>query len=334
MPTDTAPAAEEISYVDAIHHALGDAMRADESVMLMGQDIAGHGGAFKITRGYLEEFGASRVRNTPIAESGTIGIASGAALLGLRPVIEMQFADFITCGFNQTVNVAAKMFFRTGHPVPLVIRFPAGGGVGAGAFHSQNNESWFTQVPGLKVVAPAFAGDAYRLLRAAIADPNPVMYFEHKFLYRREKAVVDRGAPTPTRIEGGSQVLREGEDVTIVSYGWMTHRALEAAERLAEEGISAEVIDLPVLVPLGMDGILESVRRTSRAIVVHEATITSGFGAELAARIAEEAMDSLDAPIRRICYPDSPPPFHKGLEARRIPSVEGIVEGARALAAW
>ena len=335
MPTETAsPAATELSYVDAIHHALGDAMRADDSVVLMGQDIAGHGGAFKITKGYIDEFGAKRVRNTPIAESGTIGIASGAALLGLRPVIEMQFADFITCGFNQTVNVAAKMFFRTQMPVPMVIRFPAGGGVGAGAFHSQNNEAWFTQVPGLKVVAPAFAHDAYRLLRAAIDDPNPVMYFEHKYLYRRDKGVVDRAAATPTRIDGGGVVLREGTDVTLVSYGWMTHRALEAAEALAADGVSAEVIDLPMLVPLGLEKILANVRKTSRAVIVHEATVTSGFGAEIAAQIGEHAMDALDAPVKRVCYPDSPPPFHKGLEAARIPSVDGIRAAAREVCSW
>ena len=337
MPTDTQTAPEgatELSYVDAIHHALGDAMRADESVVLMGQDIAGHGGAFKITKGYVDEFGRDRVRNTPIAESGTIGIATGAALLGVRPVIEMQFADFITCGFNQTVNVAAKMFFRTEQPVPLVIRFPGGGGMGAGAFHSQNIEAWFLHVPGLKVVAPAFVEDAYRLLRAAINDPNPVLYFEHKFLYRRQKGIVDRSAEVPTRIEGRGVVRREGSDITVLSYGWMTHRTLEAAERLAEEGIELEVIDLPVLAPLEMDEIFASVRKTSRAMIVHEATITGGFGAELSARISEAVMDALDAPIQRVCYPDSPPPFHKGLEAARIPDPDRIIEVARKMRDW
>ena len=334
MPTDTREGVTELSYIDAIHHALGDAMRADDSVVLMGQDIAGHGGAFKITKGFSDEFGRDRVRNTPIAESGTIGIATGAALLGVRPVIEMQFADFITCGFNQTVNVAAKMFFRTERPVPLVIRFPGGGGMGAGAFHSQNIEAWFLHVPGLKVVAPAFVDDAYRLLRSAIEDPNPVLFFEHKFLYRRQKGLVDRSAPVPSRIDGRGVVRRDGTDLTILSYGWMTHRTLEAAEALAALGISAEVIDLPVLAPLGMDEILESVRKTSRAMVLHEATITGGFGGELSARIAEAAMDALDAPIRRVCYPDSPPPFHKGLEAVRIPDPDRIVATAREMLAW
>ncbi len=333
MPTE-AQTPTEYSYVDAIHHALGDAMRADESVVLMGQDIAGHGGAFKITRGYLDEFGPNRVRNTPIAESGTIGIATGAAMLGLRPVIEMQFADFISCGFNQTVNVAAKMFFRTERPVPLVIRFPGGGGVGAGAFHSQNIEGWFLHTPGLKVVTPAFPEDAYQLLRAAIADPNPVLYFEHKYLYRRAKGVIDRSQQVPDRIEGRGVIRREGRDVTIISYGWMTHRTIEAAEALEKEGISAEVIDLPILAPLEMSEIYESVRKTSRAIVVHEATRTGGFGAELAARIADQTMDSLDGPIRRVTYPDSPPPFHKGLEAERIPSAEQVIATAKELIAW
>ncbi len=325
---------EPVSYIDAISRALRDAMRADPSVILLGQDIAGHGGAFKITQGFLEEFGPKRVRNTPIAESGTIGIGVGAAMLGLKPVVEMQFADFISCGFNQTVNVAAKMFFRTERPVPMVIRLPGGGGVGAGAFHSQNIEGWFLHTPGLKVVAPAFADDAYRLLRAAIEDPNPVLFFEHKFLYRREKGTIDPSEPIPGTLEGRGVVRRVGRDLTIVSYGWMTHRALEAAEELAKGGIEAEVIDLPVLAPLRDDEILESVRKTSRAMIVHEATITGGFGAELSARIAEGAMDSLDAPIQRIAYPDSPPPYHKGLEAARIPSVDRIVEGARRIIAW
>ncbi len=333
MPTE-AVAPTELSYVDAIHHALGDAMRADESVVLMGQDIAGHGGAFKITRDYLDEFGPNRVRNTPIAESGTIGIATGAAMLGLRPVIEMQFADFISCGFNQTVNVAAKMFFRTERSVPLVIRFPGGGGVGAGAFHSQNIEGWFLHTPGLKVVTPAFPEDAYHLLRAAIADPNPVLYFEHKYLYRRAKGVVDRSQQSPDRIQGRGVVRKKGRDVTIISYGWMTHRTLDAADILEKEGVSAEVIDLPILAPLEMTEIYESVRKTSRAIVVHEATMTGGFGAELAARIADQTMDALDSPIRRVTYPDSPPPFHKGLEAERIPSVEQVVATAKELIAW
>ncbi len=330
MQTDTSTESDDTLYVDAISAALADEMRADPDVVLMGQDIAGHGGAFKITRGVLEEFGDQRVRNTPIAESGTIGIAIGSSMLGIKPVVEMQFADFVSCGFNQIVNVAAKMYWRTKHPVPLVIRLPGGGGMGAGAFHSQNIENWFLHTPGLKVVSPAYSGDAYRLLRAAIRDPNPVLYFEHKFLYRRERSPLQT-APIPDRILGESSILRSGTDITTVSWGWMTHRTLEAAEILSQEGIEVEVIDLPVLSPLDHRGIIASVEKTQRAAIIHEATCTGGFGAEIAARICDEAIWSLDAPVRRITYPDSPPPFHKGLEASRIPSPERICSELRQL---
>ncbi|MDG1454790.1 MAG: transketolase C-terminal domain-containing protein [Planctomycetota bacterium] len=328
MPTESKILEENLLYIDALSLALRDEMREDPSVMLMGQDIAGHGGAFKITRDFLEEFGDRRVRNTPIAESGTVGIATGAAILGQRPVIEMQFADFITCGFNQLVNVAAKMYWRTECSVPLVIRMPGGGGMGAGAFHSQNIESWFLHSPGLKVVAPAFSDDAYRLLRSAIKDPNPVIYFEHKFLYRRERSDLQE-MQIPDRIEGEANVRREGHHLTSISWGWMTHRALEAAEVMEKEGIEIEVIDLPVLSPLDLSGIFKSIEKTEHAAIIHEATRTAGFGAELAARISDEAIWNLDGPIRRITYPDSPSPFHKGLEAARIPSVDVICDGWR-----
>ena len=330
MPTDITTQSEDTLYIDAISKALQDEMRSDDSVVLMGQDIAGHGGAFKITRGFLDEFGEKRVRNTPIAESGTIGIATGAAMLGMRPVIEMQFADFISCGFNQLVNVAAKMFWRTERSVPFVIRLPGGGGMGAGAFHSQNIEGWFLHTPGLKVVSPAFSDDAYRLLRSAIQDPNPVLYFEHKYLYRREQSPIS-DAPIPNRINGQAHVLRKGSSVSTISWGWMTHKTLEAAEILSKEGLEVEVIDLPVLSPLDPLPIIESVERTQRIAIIHEATITGGFGAELAARICDDAIWNLDAPVRRIAYPDSPAPFHKGLEADRIPSVERICSELRQL---
>lgn len=329
MKTEITPD-QEILYIDAISTALSDEMHSDPSVVLMGQDIAGHGGAFKITKGFLEDFGDQRVRNTPIAESGTIGIATGAAMLGVKPVIEMQFADFISCGFNQVVNVAAKMFWRTERAVPIVIRLPGGGGMGAGAFHSQNIEGWFLHTPGLKVVAPAFSGDAYRLLREAIRDPNPVLYFEHKFLYRRERSTVDP-ASVNNRIEGESRVLRSGSHITAVCWGWMTHRTLEAAQILAEEGIEVEVIDLPVLSPLDLEEIFSSIEKTQRVAIVHEATATGGFGAEIAAQIGDRSIWNLDAPVRRITYPDSPPPFHKGLEATRIPSPERIVSELKEL---
>ena len=326
--------ADETVYVDAIREALHAELTADPTVYLMGQDIGAYGGAFKITRGFIEEFGGERCFNTPISEAGTIGIAVGSAMLGRRPVVEMQFADFVSCGFNQLVNVAAKMYYRMQIPVPLVIRLPGGGGVGAGAFHSQNNEAWFTHVPGLKVVAPSTAEDAYTLLRAAIQDPNPVLYFEHKFLYRREKGTLPIDAPVPSLEHGECRVRREGSDITLVAWGWMVQLALEAADALEAKGISAEVIDVRTLVPLDEETIVESVRKTSRVVIVQEATQTSGFAAEIAARVADRAIDRLDAPIRRVTYPDHPVPFHKILEKAALPSVEKIVAEAESVCSW
>ena len=330
-----AGSAEETSYLEAISLALGDAMEEDPEVFLMGQDIAAFGGAFKVTRGLLEEFGPGRVLNTPIAEAGMIGIASGAALLGKRPVVEMQFSDFVSCGFNPLVNVAARFHYRTGLPVPLVIRLPSGGGVGAGPFHSQSLEATFLHVPGLKVVVPAWPEDAYSLLREAIRDPNPVLFFEHKYLYRRVKASlapasIDIGAG----VEAGARIVRPGDGVSVFTWGWMVHRAVAAAEALGEEGISVEVVDLRVLAPLDEWTVMESVGRTGRALVVHEAQLTGGFGGEIAARIAEGAFEALDAPVRRLAYPDHPVPFNKELEAVCLPDEESIAASLRELAAW
>jgi 2-oxoisovalerate dehydrogenase E1 component len=330
-----AGSAEETSYLEAISLALGDALEEDPEVFLMGQDIAAFGGAFKVTRGLLEEFGPGRVLNTPIAEAGMIGIASGAALLGKRPVVEMQFSDFVSCGFNPLVNVAARFHYRTGLSVPLVIRLPSGGGVGAGPFHSQSLEATFLHVPGLKVVAPAWPEDAYSLLREAIRDPNPVLFFEHKYLYRRVKASlapasIDIGAG----VEAGARIVRPGDGVSVFTWGWMVHRALAAAEALGEEGISVEVVDLRVLAPLDERTVMESVGRTGRALVVHEAQLTGGFGGEIAARIAEGAFEALDAPVRRLAYPDHPVPFNKELEAVCLPDEESIAASLRELAAW
>jgi 2-oxoisovalerate dehydrogenase E1 component beta subunit len=328
-------AAEPVSYIEAISLALREEMRRDPSVFILGQDVAEYGGAFKVTRGFLDEFGAERVVNTPISESGTIGMAVGAALLGRRPVVEMQFADFISCGFNQVVNIAAKMHWRTGRSVPLVIRCPTGGGAGAGAFHSQCVEAWFLHTPGLKVVAPAWPSDAYALLKTAIRDPDPVLFFEHKHLYRRVKEPLDL-----LQREGGvarlgrARVAREGSHVTVISYGWMVHHALEAADMVAGEGISAEVIDLRSLAPLDEDALLESVRKTGKVIIVHEACLTGGFGGELAARIAEKAFEHLDGPIRRIAYPDQPVPYQRALEAACIPNAARIADAMRDLRKW
>ena len=326
---------EELTYLGAIALALGDSMAEDPDVFLMGQDIAAFGGAFKVTRGLVEEFGEDRVLNTPIAEAGMIGIAAGAALLGRRPVVEMQFSDFVSCGFNPLVNVAAKFYYRTGFKVPLVIRLPSGGGVGAGPFHSQSLEATFLHVPGLKVVAPAWPEDAYLLLREAVRDPNPVLFFEHKYLYRRVKARLEPGsAELGPGVEARARIVRPGADVTVVAWGWMVHRALAAAELLAGEGISVEVIDLRVLAPLDEETVLESVGRTGRALVVHEAQLTGGFGGEIVSRIAERAFDSLDAPVRRLAYPDHPVPFNKELEARCLPDEERIASTLRELVAW
>ena len=333
---DPPGAGEAVTYIDAISRALREEMRRDPTVYLLGQDIAEYGGAFKVTKGFVEEFGEGRVINTPIAESGTIGMAVGTALLGRRPVVEMQFADFISCGFNQVVNVAAKMHWRTGRPVPLVIRCPAGGGGGAGAFHSQSMEAWFLHVPGLKVVVPAWPSDAYGLLKAAIRDPNPVLFFEHKYLYRRAK----ERFPAPREDGdglvpiGSARVLREGTHVSVIAYGWMVHRALEAAEAAAGEGISTEVVDLRSLSPLDEETLLASARKTGKVLILHEAPLTGGFGGELAARVADKAFEHLDAPVRRLAYADTPVPYNKSLEAASLPSTEGILEAIRDLKRW
>jgi 2-oxoisovalerate dehydrogenase E1 component len=325
-------AAGETTYVDAINRALEEEMARDPSVVLMGQDIGVFEGAFRSTRG-LHARWPERVLDTPIAESGTIGLAAGAAMLGFRPVVEMQFADFITCGFNQLVNVAAKLFYRWEVPCPLVVRLPSGGGVGAGPFHSQNPEGWFAHVAGLKVVCPATAADAGALLKAAIRDPNPVVFLEHKFLYRRAKEALPAG-DIPAGVLGEARVVRPGRDLTMVAYGVATATCLEAAGELAAQGVEAEVVDLRTLVPLDEETVLASVRRTGRALVVHEDQLTAGFGAEVAARIADAAFPWLDAPVRRVAHADRPSPYAKSLERRLLPSKERVVGTARELAAY
>ena len=325
------PAEREITYVDAINQALGEEMERDPSVVLMGQDIGAFEGPFRTTKGLFARW-PKRVLDTPIAESGTIGIAIGAALMGYRPVIEMQFGDFVSCGFNQLVNVAAKLYYRWQVPCPIVVRCPSGGGVGAGPFHSQNPEGWFAQTAGIKVVCPATAADARALLKAAIRDPNPVLFFEHKFLYRRIKErlpVGDDAAPL-----GLARVVRSGRDLTLVGYGATTWTCLEAAETLAQEGIEAEVIDLRTLIPYDEETVLASVKKTARALVVHEAPVTLGFGAEVAARLADAAFPWLDAPIRRVAYPDRPVPYSKVLEQELLPSASKVVAAARELVAY
>ena len=316
-----------ITYLEAISQALRDEMRRDENVILLGEDIAVFGGAFKVTVGFLDEFGEDRVIDTPISESGFTGAACGAAVEGLRPVVEFQFADFIACAFDQIVNYAAKNYYRWGIPMPVVFRGPAGGGFRGGHYHSQTPEAWFTHVPGLKVVQPSTPYDAKGLLIAAIRDNNPVIYFEHKHLYRRIKEdVPDEDYVVPI---GVADVKREGTDLTVVTYGAMVHKSLAVAERLSREGAECEVVDLRSLSPLDRDTFLASVRKTSRALVVHEAQLTGGFGGEVAAIIAQEAFDVLDAPVTRVAALDVPSPFAASLEDAMLPTEEKIYAAAR-----
>ncbi|MGH9038351.1 MAG: alpha-ketoacid dehydrogenase subunit beta, partial [Acidimicrobiia bacterium] len=298
----------EHRYLDAISDGLREAMRADPGVVLLGQDIAEYGGAFKVTTGFVEEFGKERVRNTPIVESAALGCALGLALDGFHPMVEMQFADFIACGFNQIVNNLATTHYRWGAPVPVVIRAPVGGGISAGPFHSQNVEGYFANVPGLKIVAPATPADAKGLLLAAFEDANPVLYLEHKALYRSARGPVPPGWYTVPI--GEARIARPGGDATVVTWGVGVGWALEAAGALAvEDGAEVEVIDLRSLRPWDEAAVLASVERTGRVLVLHEAPVTGGFGAEVAAVVAERAFAHLDAPVARLGSLDVPIPF-------------------------
>jgi len=326
-----ASAAPELRYVDAVSDGLRLVMRSDPRVVLLGQDIAEYGGVFKVTEGFVEEFGKQRVRNTPIIESGAVGAALGLALDGFRPMVEMQFGDFITCGFNQVVNNLAKTHYRWGAPVPVVLRVPVGGGMGAGPFHSQNVEAWFTHVAGLKVVAPATPYDAKGLLVAAFEDGNPVLYLEHKFLYRSVKGRVP--AELYAVPIGRARVARPGRDATVATYGVGVQWALEASEALAAEGREVEVLDLRSLIPWDREAVLASVRRTSRALVLHEAPLTGGFGAEVAAVIGREAFEWLDAPVARLGGLDIPIPFSKALEEVFMPKAR-LLAALRELLAY
>jgi 2-oxoisovalerate dehydrogenase E1 component len=310
-PANGAPAGE-MRYLDAIKDGLRLAMQRNERVVLIGQDIAEYGGAFKVTEGLVAEFGRARVRNTPIVESAALGAALGLALDGFVPMVEMQFGDFISCGFNQIVNNIAKNHYRWGAPVGLVIRAPIGGGTGAGPFHSQNVEAWFTHVAGLKVIAPATPQDAKGLLLAAFEDGNPVLYLEHKLLYRSVKGSVPTGHYTLPI--GKARIARAGNAATIVTYGVGVFWALEAAKTLAEEGREVEVVDLATLIPWDVETALASLKKTSRVLVLHEAPLTSGFGAEIAATLGRIGFEWLDAPIVRVAGLDTPVPFARSLE--------------------
>jgi 2-oxoisovalerate dehydrogenase E1 component beta subunit len=315
-----------MTYLQAISDAMRQEMRHDERVLVMGEDIGVFGGAFKVTDGFIDEFGPNRVMDTPLAESGIVGTAVGAAVVGMRPICEMQFADFISCGFDQLVNVAGKMYYRQGLPVNITVRLPSGGGFSGGPFHSQNPEAWFMHSPGMKVVAPSTAEDAKGLLISAIRDHNPVVYLEHKHLYRRVKGEVPDGLyETPLT----ARVAREGSDLTVIAYGAMVHTALEATEDI--DGASVEVLDLRSLVPLDEEAILASVHKTSKVLIVDEANQTCAAGAQVAAVIAEKGFEDLDGPVRRVATPDVPIPFSPPLEQALLPSVDRVKEAAREL---
>jgi 2-oxoisovalerate dehydrogenase E1 component beta subunit len=319
----------EMTYLSAITDGLREAMREDARVFVMGEDVGVFGGAFKVTDGLLEEFGERRVIDTPLAESGIVGTAIGAAVAGMRPVCEMQFADFVSCGFDQLVNVAGKMHYRQGLAVPLTVRLPSGGGFSGGPFHSQNPEAWFMHAPGIKVVAPSTPADAKGLLMSAIHDPNPVCFFEHKNLYRRIRGEVDGGAyETPMT----ARIARAGSDLVVIAYGAMVWAALEATEDI--EGARIEVLDLRSLVPLDEDAILDSVARCAKVVIVDEANATCAAGAQVAALIAERAFGDLDGPIRRVAAPDVPIPFAPGLERAVLPQTDDIREACRELLAY
>lgn len=324
----------DTTFLGAIREAIGEEMRRDPKVFVLGEDVGRYGGAFKVTEGLFAEFGPERVIDTPICESAIVGVATGAALLGMRPIAEMQFMDFISCGFDQIVNEAATYRYRYGGncSVPMVIRGPSGGNVHGGLFHSQSREAWFTQVAGLKVVMPSTAYDAKGLLKAAIRDNNPVIFFEHKWLYRRVKETIpDEDYVVPL---GKARIAREGEDISLITWGAMVHHALQAADLLEEDEIDVEVVDLRTLYPLDTTAILESVRKTNRAMIVHEAPRTGGFGGEVAAILAESAFEHLDAPVVRVTGLDAHVPFAPPLEKYYLPNVTDIVESARKLARY
>ena len=321
-----------LTFLEAIADALKIQMRKDESVFMIGEDIGTYGGAFKLTKGFLDEFGPKRIIDAPISEAAIIGAAIGAAINGMRPVVEMQFMDFITCGFNQLVNVAGTTAYRWGMGVPLVVRGPSGGGVGANPFHSRNSEAWFVQATGIKVVCPSSPADAKGLLTASIEDNNPVIFYEHKGLYRKIKEEVPEGYYSIPL--GKANIVKQGNDASIITYGSTVHMAKEAAEKLEARGISVEIIDIRTLVPFDEETVLASVKKTNRVLITHEATLTGGFAGEIAARISEKAFEYLDAPIIRIAAFDSPTPFAPTLEKAMLPNTEKIIAGLEKLLSY
>jgi 2-oxoisovalerate dehydrogenase E1 component beta subunit len=321
-----------MTYVEAIRQGLWEEMERDDSVFVMGEDVGVYGGAFKVTKGLLERFGERRVIDTPLSESVIVGAGTGAAIHGLRPVVEMQFSDFMACGFDQITNFAAKCRYRWGASVPLVIRAPSGGGIHGGPFHSQNPEMPYVHTPGLKVVQPATAYDAKGLIKASVRDNDPVIFLEHKYLYRSIKEDVpsdDYTVPLSKAL-----VRREGSDLSVITYGWMVHVALQAASKLAAEGIEVEVVDLRTLVPYDREAVLNTAKKTSKVILLHEDTLTGGLGGELAGLISEHAFEYLDGPLVRIAAPDTPVPYSPPLEEAFLPNVDKVVAKARWLARY
>ena len=320
------------TYLQAISAGLRQEMRRDKRVFVIGEDVGVYGGAFKVTLGFQEEFGAWRVIDSPLSETAIVAGCTGAAIMGMRPVAEMQFADFVSCAWDHIVTVAAKQRYRAGTPVPIVVRLPSGGGFSGGPFHSQNPESWFAHVPGLKIACPATPEDAKGLLVSSIEDPNPVLFMEHKHLYRRIKAEVpDERYTTPF---GKARIHRPGEDLSVITWGAMVYTADEAATQLEREDVSVEIVDLRTVLPWDREAVLASARKTSKVLVLHEDTRTAGFGAEIAATLADEAFEHLDAPVRRIAAPDTPVPFSPPLEKAFIPQVDDVVAGLRELAEY
>ena len=319
-----------VTMLEGIRQAIFEEMDRDPAVVALGEDIGVYGGAFKVTEGLLAKFGPERVIDAPIAETAIVGAACGMSYLGLRPVVEMQFIDFIACCFNQVTNFVAKSHYRWGAPVPMVLRGPSGGGVHGGPFHSANPEMYFVHTPGLKVVYPSTAHDAKGLLKSAIRDNNPVLFFEHKFLYRRIKEELPEGEFTEPL--GKAAVRRQGRDLTIISYAAMMYPALEAAEELAKDGIEAEVIDLRTLLPLDRETIINSVKKTNKLLIVHEDTRTGGIAGEIAALVCEGAFEDLDGPITRVTALDTPTPYSPPLEEYFLPNASKIVAAARELA--
>jgi pyruvate/2-oxoglutarate/acetoin dehydrogenase E1 component len=324
----------EVTYLEALRQGMWEEMERDENVFILGEDIGVYGGAFKVTDGFQKKFGEARVIDTPIAEAAIVGAAAGAAHKGLRPIAEMQFIDFISCAYDMLTNYVATARYRAGLPTPMVVRGPSGGYVRGGPFHSQNPEAAFLHTPGLKIVCPATARDAKGLIKSAIRDDDPVLYFEHKFLYRRIKEDLAEGEEILTPI-GKARTAREGKDLTIITWSAMVWKALEAAEKLEkDDGLSVEVLDLRSLLPMDDEAIMASVRKTNRVLVAHEDTRTGGVAGEITARINDQAFEWLDAPVKRVAAHDVPLPYAPTLEDFVLPQTEDLVAASRWLAAY